>query len=72
MPTLGLCMIVKNGAATLSRCLASTHGLFDTMVIGDTGSADETAAIALSFGARRMTLRWRATPCSRSSKPIGC
>jgi tetratricopeptide (TPR) repeat protein len=59
MPTLGLCMIVKNGAATLSRCLASTHGLFDTMVIGDTGSADETAAIALSFGARVLEVPWQ-------------
>ncbi len=60
MPTLGLCMIVKNGEATLSRCLASTHGLFDTMVIGDTGSTDETVAIARGFGARVLEIRWQS------------
>ena len=59
MPTLGLCMIVKNGAATLRSCLASAQGLFDATVIGDTGSTDETVQIARSFGARVVEVPWQ-------------
>jgi tetratricopeptide (TPR) repeat protein len=59
MPTLGLCMIVKNGAETLGRCLVSAQGLFDSMVIGDTGSTDGTAEIARSYGARVLEIPWQ-------------
>ena len=58
MPTLGLSMIVKNGAKTLRRCLESAAGLVDAMVIGDTGSTDETIAIAREFGATVLPLVW--------------
>jgi tetratricopeptide (TPR) repeat protein len=59
MPTLGLCMIVKNGAGTLERCLASAENLFDAMVIGDTGSTDGTVEIARACGARVIEIPWR-------------
>ena len=59
MPTLGLCMIVKNGAGPLQRCLASAEGLFDSMVIGDTGSTDGTVEIARTCGARVIEIPWR-------------
>jgi tetratricopeptide (TPR) repeat protein len=52
-------MIVKNGADTLERCLASVRGLVDTMVIGDTGSTDETVSIARAFGAQVLEVPWR-------------
>lgn len=41
-PTICLCMIVKNEAAVIERCLASVRGLIDTWVISDTGSTDGT------------------------------
>ena len=40
-------MIVRNEAANLPACLASCADLFDELVIVDTGSTDETKAIAL-------------------------
>ena len=48
---LSLCMIVKNEAAALSRCLASVRDVADEIVVVDTGSTDETVAIARSHGA---------------------
>jgi len=42
LPTICLCMIVKNEAAVIERCLASVRPLIDTWVISDTGSTDGT------------------------------
>ena len=46
MPTVSLCMIVKNEEAVLSRCLDSLAGLMDEIIIVDTGSTDSTKDIA--------------------------
>ncbi|MFI6280242.1 glycosyltransferase [Streptomyces sp. NPDC050988] len=40
--TICLCMIVKNEARVIERCLASVRPLIDTWVISDTGSTDGT------------------------------
>lgn len=58
MPTLELSMIVKNGQATLARCLESVCGIVDKIVVGDTGSNDNTAAIAGHYGARLIRIPW--------------
>jgi tetratricopeptide (TPR) repeat protein len=58
MATVELSMIVKNGAAGLGRCLKSVQGLVDRIVIGDTGSTDETLAIAAEYGAEIVTVPW--------------
>jgi glycosyltransferase involved in cell wall biosynthesis len=42
MPSVGLAMIVKNGAKTLRECIQSVAGVADQIVIADTGSTDET------------------------------
>lgn len=55
---LSLCMIVKNEAENLPNCLASVHDVVDEMVILDTGSTDETIAIAEQFGAIVQQLPW--------------
>ncbi len=47
--TLALCMIVKNEEMTLARCLKSVEGVFDEIVVADTGSADATKAVAARF-----------------------
>lgn len=57
-PTLSLCMIVRNETAWLRRCLASVEGLVDEMVIVDTGSTDDTRAIAVAAGARVHDFAW--------------
>ncbi len=59
LPTLGLCVIVKNGAATIRGCLESARGLVDASVVVDTGSTDATAAIAEQCGARLVPFAWR-------------
>ncbi len=40
--TIGLCMIVKNEAHVIRRCLDSMRGVIDRWVIADTGSTDGT------------------------------
>ena len=41
-----LCMIVKNEAAILDRCLRGARRLYDQYVIVDTGSTDDTESVA--------------------------
>jgi len=41
-PTVALCMIVRNEAAVIARCIESVCELIDTWVIVDTGSTDDT------------------------------
>lgn len=57
-PRLALSMIVKNAAGDLPRCLESMRGIVDAMVIADTGSADDTIAIAQAAGAHVVSIPW--------------
>ncbi len=52
MRALTLCMIVKDEAELLPRCLDSVEGVVDEIVIVDTGSSDSTRDIARGRGAR--------------------
>jgi len=57
-PDISFCMIVRNGAVTLSDCLKSVTPVVDEMIVVDTGSTDDSPAIARSFGARVLSARW--------------
>jgi glycosyltransferase involved in cell wall biosynthesis len=46
MPTISLCLIVKNEEETLARCLDSSKELVDEIIVVDTGSNDKTREIA--------------------------
>ena len=50
-PLIAAAIIVKNEAEHLRRCLGSIQVLCDEIVVVDTGSTDNTVAIASSFGA---------------------
>jgi GR25 family glycosyltransferase involved in LPS biosynthesis len=45
MKTIGLCMIVKNEAKVIRRCLDSVRPLLDYVLVEDTGSTDGTQNI---------------------------
>ena len=49
MISISLCMIVKNEAEILARCLDSLVGLMDEIIIVDTGSTDDTKEIARQY-----------------------
>jgi len=49
MPKFVLILMVKNESKIISRCLASVDGVFDAFCITDTGSTDDTQAIAKNF-----------------------
>lgn len=57
-PRVSLCMIVRDEAAQLGRCLDSLAGVVDEMVIVDTGSVDATPQLAESYGARVLHRPW--------------
>lgn len=53
-----LCMIVKDEADSLPACLKSVQPLTQDMVVLDTGSTDQSVAIAERYGARVIPYTW--------------
>lgn len=58
MTTISVCMIVKNEEKHLARCLNSLQGLWDELIIVDTGSTDNTKAIAGSYTSQVYDYTW--------------
>src|SRR5271157_5579072 len=56
--SVSLTMIVRDEEANLPHCLSSVSGLFDEIVVVDTGSTDRTREIAREFGARVFDFVW--------------
>ncbi len=57
-PTLSLCMIVRDGAATLARAMESVRAVVDEVVVVDTGSTDASPDIARAAGAKVARVPW--------------
>lgn len=57
-PTVSLCMIMYDEAEVLKRCLSSANGLWDELIIVDTGSRDKSMEVAESFGAKVIEVAW--------------
>jgi glycosyltransferase involved in cell wall biosynthesis len=55
---LSLCMIVKNEATALPKCLSSVVNVVNEIVVLDTGSQDGTPHIARQFGAEVYDFIW--------------
>ena len=58
IPSISLCMIVKNEEENLPRCLDSIKDYVDEIIIVDTGSTDRTIEIANDFGAKVFIHPW--------------
>lgn len=56
--TLAVCMIVKDEEQRLPLILSDIQGLWDELIIVDTGSSDRTIEIAQKFGARVFSQPW--------------
>ncbi|MDR3623060.1 MAG: glycosyltransferase [Paludisphaera borealis] len=57
-PKVSLTMIVRDEEANLGACLGSIAGVFDEIVVVDTGSKDRTMEIAREHGARVFEFPW--------------
>jgi glycosyltransferase involved in cell wall biosynthesis len=52
------CLIVKNEAENIERCLNSIKDISNEIIVVDTGSTDNTKEIALKFGAKIYDFTW--------------
>lgn len=59
MPTISLCMIVKNEEKHIARCLDSVAGLVEEIIIVDTGSDDRTTEIASRYTSKVYSYPWK-------------
>ena len=59
MASLSLCMIVRDEQEMLPDFLASVAGIWDELVVVDTGSRDDTVAMVEAAGARVIRHAWR-------------
>jgi len=69
-PLISLCMIVKDEADNLPRCLESVRGIVDEIVIVDTGSTDETPQIAERYGAKVVRFKWTGSFSDARNKSL--
>ena len=58
MPRLSIIMIVRDEGARLPCCLGSVRGIANEIVVVDTGSRDDTIAVARRFGAKVSEMAW--------------
>ncbi len=54
-----MCLIARNEEKNLPLCLTPVAPLVDEIVVVDTGSTDNTRAVAADLGARVVEFRWR-------------
>jgi glycosyltransferase involved in cell wall biosynthesis len=59
VPRISLCLIAKNESRYLDGCLESVKGIVNEIVLVDTGSSDDTVAIAERHGARIFHSPWK-------------
>ncbi len=57
--SIAACLMVRDEAEFLRACLSSLEGQVDAIYVTDTGSRDESAAVARSFGATVRSFPWR-------------
>jgi len=71
MPSLSLAMIVRDESKFLDGCLESVRGLVGEIVVVDTGSTDDTPAIARRHGAAVYSVPWREDFAAARNASLG-
>jgi glycosyltransferase involved in cell wall biosynthesis len=56
---LSVCIITKNEAAFIETCLQSVQNIADEIIIADSGSTDQTLALAAAFHPIIIPITWR-------------
>ncbi len=69
-PLLSLCMIVKNEAANLKKCLQSVSGVCEEIIIVDTGSTDNTREIAQMYTNKIFDFTWNGDFSAARNKAL--
>ncbi len=64
---ISFCLITRDEAENLPRCLGSLQRLADEIVVVDSGSRDETLKIAGRFGARCEHQDWLGYVCQKNN-----
>ena len=67
MQPFSIVIVVKNGGDSLERLLQSLQGLSDDVVVCDTGSTDDTLAIAKTSGAKVHIIPWEGYGLSKNA-----
>jgi glycosyltransferase involved in cell wall biosynthesis len=57
-PLLSVCILARDEAYNLPRCIASASAVADEIVVYDTGSSDETVQVARDLGAVVVEAKW--------------
>lgn len=68
---ISLCMIVKNEDVNLPRALKNLQGFWDELIIVDTGSTDNTMAIAKVNGANLFRYAWKLPGNKAEARNMG-
>ncbi|MGL4874961.1 MAG: glycosyltransferase family 2 protein, partial [Clostridium sp.] len=58
MIEISLCLIIKNEENILKRCLDSTKGFIDEIIIVDTGSTDKSKEVAQEYTDKIYDFEW--------------
>ncbi len=56
--TVSLCMIARNEEASIGQAIKSALAVVDEIIVGDTGSDDNTRLIAEGYGAKVIDVPW--------------
>ena len=56
---ISACFITKNEEKNIEKAICSLQGMYDELIVTDTGSEDRTVEIAEKYGARVYNFKWQ-------------